>query len=100
MLTSSAALFAAAPFPQGLWLGIELSTPEGKNDGEVKGRRYFRCEPSYGLFVRPRQCTALDSQAAVKLVSRSKPKAALGQMGKNLLHNGIQSDSDSDGGFD
>merc|ERR1719145_184047 len=39
-------------FADGDWVGVELSLPEGKNDGSVKGTRYFRCRPGHGLFVR------------------------------------------------
>merc|ERR1719163_2319201 len=45
-------------FAGGVWLGIELDEPAGKNDGSVAGTRYFTCEhtpPSdghFGLFVR------------------------------------------------
>ena len=27
--------------------------PAGKNNGTVKGVKYFSCEPQHGLFVRP-----------------------------------------------
>ena len=42
----------SVPFAQGVWAGIELPTPDGKNDGSVEGIRYFRCKPKHGLFVR------------------------------------------------
>eukprot|EP00929_Paragymnodinium_shiwhaense_P110272 TRINITY_DN7713_c0_g1_i1.p1 TRINITY_DN7713_c0_g1~~TRINITY_DN7713_c0_g1_i1.p1 ORF type:complete len:1257 (-),score=408.21 TRINITY_DN7713_c0_g1_i1:386-4156(-) len=37
----------------GQWVGIELDSPRGKNDGCVGGHRYFSCSPQYGLFCRP-----------------------------------------------
>eukprot|EP00927_Polykrikos_kofoidii_P044866 TRINITY_DN38740_c0_g1_i1.p1 TRINITY_DN38740_c0_g1~~TRINITY_DN38740_c0_g1_i1.p1 ORF type:complete len:1017 (-),score=124.91 TRINITY_DN38740_c0_g1_i1:164-3214(-) len=40
-------------FASGEWVGIVLDTPSGKNDGSVKGKRYFVCKPNHGLFVRP-----------------------------------------------
>ncbi|EMC95417.1 hypothetical protein BAUCODRAFT_59330, partial [Baudoinia panamericana UAMH 10762] len=40
-------------FQTGDWVGVELKDASGKNDGSVKGERYFICEPDYGMFLRP-----------------------------------------------
>lgn len=40
-------------FADGVWSGVELVGTFGRNDGSVKGRRYFCCPPGQGLFVRP-----------------------------------------------
>ncbi|KAJ8289590.1 hypothetical protein GJAV_G00003060 [Gymnothorax javanicus] len=46
-----------ADFAPGLWLGLELRGPKGKNDGSVGGRRYFSCRPGHGVLVRPSRVT-------------------------------------------
>ncbi|RLN92699.1 hypothetical protein BBJ28_00023733 [Nothophytophthora sp. Chile5] len=44
-------------YAKGEFVGVALSTPVGKNDGTVKGVRYFECAPSHGLMVRPTDVT-------------------------------------------
>eukprot|EP00928_Gymnodinium_smaydae_P017191 TRINITY_DN16567_c0_g1_i1.p1 TRINITY_DN16567_c0_g1~~TRINITY_DN16567_c0_g1_i1.p1 ORF type:complete len:631 (-),score=187.51 TRINITY_DN16567_c0_g1_i1:118-1938(-) len=64
------AFYGTTQFAEGTWVGIKLATPEGKNDGSVKGVRYFDCPDKHGLFVRPALCE-LDP---AKLVNK-EPKA-------------------------
>lgn len=44
-------------FSKGAWVGLELPTPTGKNDGSVQGKRYFQCQPQHGIFVRSSACS-------------------------------------------
>lgn len=51
---------AEIPGGIGSWIGITLDEPTGKNDGSVKGKRYFQCPNNCGVFVRPERCEAGD----------------------------------------
>ena len=42
-----------APLPKGVWCGVELDEPTGKNDGLVKGVRLFTCGENRGAVLRP-----------------------------------------------
>ncbi|KAG7377409.1 hypothetical protein PHYPSEUDO_011727 [Phytophthora pseudosyringae] len=44
-------------YAKGEFVGVALSSPQGKNDGSIKGVRYFECSPSHGLMVRPSDVT-------------------------------------------
>lgn len=53
-------------FSVGEWIGVELEDKTGKNDGSVKGERYFDCPPGYGMFVKPMAVTIVAQPVAPK----------------------------------
>ncbi|OAL50105.1 hypothetical protein IQ07DRAFT_587775 [Pyrenochaeta sp. DS3sAY3a] len=59
---------------EGFWLGIELPTPTGKNDGSVRGERYFQCPPGHGLFIRDSNVVRIVSQPAPATPRAAAPK--------------------------
>ena len=40
--------YGVAQFAAGVWVGVELEEPLGKNDGSVQGVAYFSCEAKMG----------------------------------------------------
>lgn len=45
--------FGDTKFADDIWVGIILDEPNGKNNGTVKGEKYFECEENHGTFVKP-----------------------------------------------
>ena len=58
------------PLPKGWWAGVELDTPTGKNDGEVKGVRLFTCADNCGAVCRP---STLMPEAEVEAAASADP---------------------------
>jgi dynactin 1 len=62
-------------FQAGDWVGIELEEPSGKNDGSVKGERYFECEQDYGMFLRAAGVKQILEQPAQQPAPPPPPQA-------------------------
>ncbi|KAH9816776.1 dynein associated protein-domain-containing protein [Melampsora americana] len=70
----TAAYVGTTEFSNGVWIGIVLDEPNGKNDGSVNGKRYFMCKSGCGVFVRPSQVTLVTgSKPMTRQISSSKP---------------------------
>lgn len=67
-----------ADFQEGTWVGVELDLPSGKNDGSIAGKQYFKCNPGYGLLVRParvRKAQAAGHRRSTGLRMQGAPEA-------------------------
>ena len=62
---------------EGIWAGIELDLPLGKNDGSVKGKRYFDCAPMKGLFIKPNKLKKSTSTVIKSNFSFDKSQSSL-----------------------
>jgi len=51
-------------FASGTWFGLELDEALGKNDGTVRGTRYFECKPQHGIFCRQSALSPAPEQQA------------------------------------
>ncbi|KAI9791833.1 MAG: hypothetical protein M1816_003378 [Peltula sp. TS41687] len=65
-------------FSTGIWIGIELPGPTGKNDGSVQGVHYFQCKPNHGMFVRPTALSTIEQSTPSPSSSTSHNGPGLG----------------------
>ena len=63
-------------FATGDWIGVELESLNGKNDGSIKGERYFDCEMGRGMFLRAAAVAAIIEQPAAAPKSAAPAKKA------------------------
>ncbi|OLL22303.1 Dynactin, isoform [Neolecta irregularis DAH-3] len=67
-------------FSAGKWVGIELDTPSGKNNGFVGDKKYFECRHNHGIFVRPTLPKIIDQGVQAADLNLEQPLQPEGQM--------------------
>jgi CAP-Gly domain/WW domain/F-box-like/DHR-2, Lobe C len=77
--TGNVMFVGTTQFAPGQWVGLELS-PEaanaGKNDGSVRGVRYFQASETRGLFVRPSVVDVVPTEPDAATTPRSQDAEA------------------------
>ncbi|KAL3211293.1 hypothetical protein MRX96_036523 [Rhipicephalus microplus] len=56
-------------FATGIWAGVELCNPLGKNDGSLGGVSYFQCPMNHGIFAPITKIQKYDGSTQVDTVS-------------------------------
>ncbi|KAL8177481.1 UNVERIFIED_CONTAM: hypothetical protein K2H54_008221, partial [Gekko kuhli] len=46
-------------FAKGVWAGVELDKPEGRNNGTYDGIKYFDCKEKHGIFAPPQKISRI-----------------------------------------
>lgn len=88
--TGIIAFVGGTHFQGGTWIGVELDTPTGKNDGTVQGIQYFNCKQKHGIFVRVDKLILDKRGRAIRELKRAEKMKAefAGQKGKTVSVNG------------
>ncbi|KAH9383063.1 hypothetical protein HPB48_023785 [Haemaphysalis longicornis] len=60
-------------FATGIWAGVELCNPLGKNDGSLGGVSYFQCPMNHGIFAPITKIQKYDGSTQVDALSPTKP---------------------------
>ena len=83
------AFIGMTEFASGKWIGINLDEKLGKNDGTVKEKKYFDCEPNHGIFVRQSQIVVVpDDSRESKLPKMSKTSGLRAPSSQSKLSRG------------
>eukprot|EP01084_Bolivina_argentea_P000221 423_1 len=62
---------------RGIYYGIQLHKPNGKNNGTINGRCYFKCKRKYGIFVQSKDLNILTKSIAPKQKKKNIEKKSI-----------------------
>jgi dynactin complex subunit len=52
------------------WVGVVYDEPVGKNDGSIKGVRYWKCKNNHGHLIRPDKIRFCHAENALRAAAR------------------------------
>lgn len=74
--TATIRFVGTTDFAAGEWVGLEYDEAVGKNDGSVKGERYFECEQDHGMFIRPEKIVRVLEEPTPKPAAKARQQQA------------------------
>jgi CAP-Gly domain-containing linker protein 1 len=78
--------FGTTDFAKGEWAGVELDDKLGKNDGSVQDKRYFTCQPMYGVFA-PAQKVKLFNEKSIPSANSQTGSSQVNIVGRRSISN-------------
>jgi len=75
-------------FKPGVWYGVELEKPDGKNNGTVDNHQYFQCKDKHGSFIQVQSLQLSQEQK-----SPSKPTSAKASPASNTTSKPAKKDN-------
>ncbi|CAF1623117.1 unnamed protein product, partial [Adineta ricciae] len=78
---------------EGMWCGIQLDEPSGKNDGSVSGKRYFTCQQRYGLFSPLARVEKVTGEMTQSQINKRKDSIASSTNNNRPLHRSTSQES-------
>ncbi|KAI6779815.1 Dynactin [Emericellopsis cladophorae] len=94
-LKGTVRFYGQTDFAPGVWVGVELEENAGKNDGSVKGIRYFDCAQDHGMFLKPEAVQPIAQPPAKAPLSKpprpSSFNPAAGRVSSAIQHDQVSS---------
>ena len=92
-------------FAPGLWIGVEIAVPKGRNNGSIDGQMYFTCEPKHGLFAPPHKVTVVGESDSISSISEELEEESTGksekvESGGSYLPSDLEKSTEKDKSFE
>ena len=59
-MSGSVRFIGPTEFASGVWVGVELDEPKGRNNGSLNNKKYFECNKNHGIFAPPSKVSIME----------------------------------------